>query len=51
MGALWVAKGPAFLQSENEDTDQSVRMRRMICIFAILGPDAGYRLIMNWPMR
>ena len=45
MGALWVAKGPALLQSENEDTDQTVRIRRLICILVFrtcqLVPDAG----------
>ena len=32
--AYWVAKGSSFLQADNEDSDQTGRMRRLICVFA-----------------
>ena len=41
MGALWVAKWPMFLQAENLDSDQTVRILRHTCL---LEPYAGYRL-------
>ena len=49
MGALWVAKGPMFLQAENYDSDQTVQMCRLNRIVAVrtcqLVPYVGYRLI------
>ena len=30
MGAIWVAKGPKFLQANKTKTDQTVWMRRLI---------------------
>ena len=30
----WVAKDPSFLQADSEDSDQTGRMPRLICVFA-----------------
>ena len=32
--AQWVAKDPSFLHADNEDSDQTGRMLRLICVFA-----------------
>ena len=32
--AQWVAKDPKFLQADNEDSDQTGRMPRLIWVFA-----------------
>ena len=47
MDALWVAKGPIILQAENNDSDQTVWMHRLISIFTVgtyqRVPYAGHR--------
>ena len=37
MGAPWVDKGPTFLQMQNENSDQTKRMVRMVRVFAQMG--------------
>ena len=32
--AVWVAKDPKFLHADSEDSDQTARMPRLICVFA-----------------
>ena len=32
--ALWVAKDPSFLHADSEDSDQTGRMAKLICVFA-----------------
>ena len=48
MGVLWVTQGKKFLQAENSDSGQTIRMHRLILIFAVctcqLVPYAGYQL-------
>ena len=34
LGAFWIAKDAKFLDADNEDSDQTARMRRLICVFA-----------------
>ena len=47
MDAIWVAKDPTFLHVENLDSDQTVRMHRLIYTLAVrtcqVVPYAGYR--------
>ena len=33
LGALWIAKNTNFLHADNEDSDQTARMRRLIWVF------------------
>ena len=33
LGAFWIAKGAQFLHADNEDSDQTARMHRLICAF------------------
>ena len=33
LGAFWIAIGAKFLYADSEDSDQTVRMRRLICVF------------------
>ena len=32
--AFWIAKDAKFLQADNEDSDQTVRMHRLVWVFA-----------------
>ena len=32
LGAFWISKDAQFLHTDNEDSDQTVRMRRLICL-------------------
>ena len=32
--AQWVAKDPSYLHADSEDSDQTGRMSRLICVFA-----------------
>ena len=34
-GTLWVVEDPRRLQMDNKDAYRSVRMRRLICVFAV----------------
>ena len=34
-GAFWIAKDAKFLHADNEDSDQTVRMRRLIWVFVV----------------
>ena len=34
LGAQWVAEDPMFLHADSEDSDQTGRMHRLICVFA-----------------
>ena len=34
MCARWVAKDPSFLRADSEDSDQTGRMPRLVCVFA-----------------
>ena len=33
MGAFWIAKDAKFPQADNEESDQTVRMRKLIWVF------------------
>ena len=32
LGAYWIAQDPKFLHADNEDSDRTARMRRLVCV-------------------
>ena len=45
-GAFWTAKNAKFLQADKQDSNQTVRMRRLVEVFFVVGEGAHMSKVM-----